>query len=452
MIIPSTYKGKTVAVLGLGKSGLSALNALVEAGATVWAWDDKSDRDDLVDLTTADWSQIDLLVMSPGIPHTFPKPHPVADLARKHGVEIVCDVELLIQAQPNAQYIAITGTNGKSTTTALIAHILEVAGLDIQVGGKLGIPVLELDPLDEDGIYVLEISSYQLERTPSLRADVAVWMNISPDHLDRHGGLEGYIAAKKNIFTGQTSEQFAIIGVDDEHSKAVFNETSLTDARRIAISSQGPVADGIFSDEDILIDEAFDEEGAQIMDLSPLKTLQGRHNQQNAATAYATTIAVGADPEWIVRGIASFPGLAHRQENVATHNGVQFINDSKATNADAASKALGSYSDIYWIAGGQAKDGGITDLKDQLTMIKKAYLIGAAEDDFAATLDGVLPYQPCGTLDNAVQAAYTDAKETGGVVLLSPACASWDQFTSFEARGDAFKASVHVILDEEEGA
>ncbi|MDV7340037.1 UDP-N-acetylmuramoyl-L-alanine--D-glutamate ligase [Terasakiella sp. A23] len=450
MIIPSTYKGKTVAVLGLGKSGLSTLDALQKAGATVWAWDDKSDRTDLVDLTKADWSQIDLLVMSPGIPHTFPKPHPVADLAREHGVDIVCDVELLIQAQPNAQYIAITGTNGKSTTTALIAHILEVAGLDIQVGGNLGIPVLDLDPLDEGGIYVLEMSSYQLERTPSLRADVAVWMNISPDHLDRHGGLNGYIAAKKNIFAGQTAEQFAIIGVDDDHSKAVFEDTNLTKARRIAISSEGPVEDGIFSDEDILIDEAFDVEGAQIMDLSSIKTLQGAHNQQNAATAYATAIAVGADPEWIVRGIASFPGLAHRQENVANHNGVQFINDSKATNADAASKALGSYDDIYWIAGGQAKDGGITELTDKLSGVKKAYLIGEAEADFAATLDGVVEYDRCTTLDKAVQQAYQGAKENGGVVLLSPACASWDQFKSFEARGDAFKDIVNALLDEEE--
>lgn len=445
MIIPSTYKDKTVAVLGLGKSGLSTLHALKEAGATVWAWDDQSTRDDLVDLTNADWSKIDLLVMSPGIPHTFPKPHPVAELAKSHGVSIVCDVELLVQSQPNAEYICITGTNGKSTTTSLIAHILEVAGFDVQVGGNLGVPALDLDPLDEDGIYVLELSSYQLERTPSLSADVAVWLNISPDHLGRHGGLDGYIAAKKHIFANQSDEQFAIIGVDDIPSKAVFEDENLTKAKRIPISAQGPVEDGVFSDEDILIDEAFDQEGAQIMDLSPIKTLQGRHNQQNAATAYAAAMAIGAAPEWIVRGIASFPGLAHRQELVAQIKGVQFINDSKATNADAASKALSSYEEIYWIAGGQAKEGGIEELTNRLRRVKKAYLIGEAEAEFAQTLTDIVPFETCQTLDVATKAAFHDAQKTGGVVLLSPACASWDQFASFEARGDVFKDIVQSL-------
>lgn len=448
MIVPSTYKGKTVAVLGLGKSGLSAMRALKEAGATVWAWDDNSDQDGLVDLTNADWSQIDLFVMSPGIPHTFPKPHPCAELARAHNVPIVCDVELLVQAQPNATYIAITGTNGKSTTTALTAHILEVAGFDVEVGGNLGIPVLDLDPLDADGVYVLEMSSYQLERTPSLQADVAVWLNISADHLDRHGGMNGYIAAKKNIFTGQTEEQFAIIGIDDTYSKSVFDEGNLTKARRIPISAQGPIEDGIFSEEDILIDEAFDEDGRQIMDLSAIKTLQGRHNQQNAATAYATALAIGADPEWIVRGIASFPGLEHRQENVGHVDGVTFINDSKATNAEAAAKALGSYENIYWIAGGQAKEGGIASLLGQLQNVTKAYLIGEAESAFAKTLDGTIVYERCGTLHKAVTHAFQDAKDNGGIVLLAPACASWDQFKSFEDRGNTFKDIVHQLQEE----
>jgi UDP-N-acetylmuramoylalanine--D-glutamate ligase len=448
VIVPASYKGKTVAVLGLGKSGISTLRALESAGANVLAWDDKSDRNDLVDLTKADWSQIDLLVMSPGIPHTYPKAHPVADLARAHNVDIVCDVELLIQAQPQAQYVAITGTNGKSTTTALIAHILEICGFTVEVGGTLGIPVLDLAPLEEEGIYVLEMSSYQLERTPSLCADVAVWMNISPDHLDRHGGLEGYIAAKKNIFANQTAEQFAVIGVDDPHSQTVYEQKDLTAAKRIAISAEGPVEDGVFSDEDILIDEAFSAEGAQVMDLSSIKTLQGRHNQQNAAAAYACAMALGGAPEWIVRGIASFPGLEHRQENVTTLNGVRFINDSKATNADAAAKALSAYENIYWIAGGQAKEGGIDDLKDKLGNVTKAYLIGEAEDRFAQTLDSILDYTRCQTLEKAVAAAYSDAKKTQGVVLLSPACASWDQFTSFEARGTAFKDIVHHLEEE----
>jgi len=451
VIVPSTYKGKTIAVLGLGKSGLSAERALLNAGAHVLAWDDKSDRNDLVDLTKADWSQIDLLVMSPGIPHTFPTPHPVAELARTHNVAIICDVELLIQSVPNAKYIAITGTNGKSTTTTLIAHILEVAGFDVEVGGNLGTPALDLEKLDEDGVYVLELSSYQLERTPSLSADVAVWLNISPDHLDRHGGLDGYIAAKKNIFANQTAEQFAVIGVDDIHSRAIFEENDLTAAKRIAISATGPVEDGVFSDEDILIDEAFDEIGAQVMDLSGVKTLQGAHNQQNAATAYATAVAIGADPQWIVRGIASFPGLVHRQEIVTTVEDVLFINDSKATNADATSKALGAYDDIYWIAGGQAKDGGISELLDQLDHIKRAYLIGEAEDVFAQSLEGKVDFAHCKTLDIATKQAFADAKENGGgVVMLSPACASWDQFKSFEARGNAFKDIVHQLQGDDE--
>ncbi len=452
MIVPSAYQGKTVAILGLGKSGLSAERALKQAGAQVLCWDDKSTRDDLVDLTKADWSDIDLLVMSPGIPHTYPQAHPVADLARAANCPIVCDVELLIEAQPQAKYIAITGTNGKSTTTALIAHVLEIAGFDIQVGGNLGIPVLDLEPLDEEGVYVLELSSYQLERTPSLSADVAVWLNISPDHLERHGGLDGYIGAKKNIFANQKPEHVAVIGVDDSESAAVFAQDDLTKARRIAISAQGPVEDGIFSDEDILIDEAFCEEGEQVMDLSAIKTLQGRHNQQNAAAAYGAAIAIGAAPEWIVRGIASFPGLAHRQEIVATLHGVLFINDSKATNADASAKALASYENIYWIAGGQAKEGGITSLLEQLDGVRKAYLIGEAEDSFAQTLDNHLPYERCTTLETATKAAYRDARSQGGVVLLSPACASWDQFSSFEARGDAFKDIVHTIEQEEEAA
>lgn len=457
MITPSTYHGKTVAVLGLGKSGLTAARALKSAGATVLAWDDKEAGRQLlsnlvlqaVDLNIADWSKIDCLVMSPGIPHTYPVPHPVSDMARAAGCPIICDVELLIQAQPNAKYIAITGTNGKSTTTALIAHVLNVAGCEVQVGGNLGIPVLDLEPLNEDGIYVLEMSSYQLERTPSLVPDVAVLLNITPDHLDRHGGMAGYIAAKKNIFNAQSAEQFCVIGVDDEHCLNIFNEQIKTSlAKCIPISAKGCVENGVFSDEDILIDEAFSDEGEQVMDLSSLQTLPGSHNQQNAATAYAACIAIGASPEWIVRGIASFPGLEHRQELVDVFAGVTFVNDSKATNSDAAAKALGSYDNIYWIAGGQAKEGGIDGLRDQLSGVHKAYLIGEAEAAFAQTLDGKIEYELCQTLEAATKAAFKDASLNGGVVLLSPACASWDQFDSFEARGNTFKEIVYSLIEE----
>lgn len=456
MITPSIYHGKTVAVLGLGKSGFTAARALKSAGATVLAWDDVeqsrrqlSDLDLLpIDLLNADWAEIDYLVMSPGIPHTFPTPHPVADLARAVNCPIICDVELLIQAQPNAKYIAITGTNGKSTTTALIAHVLNVAGCDVQVGGNLGIPVLDLDPLNEDGIYVLEMSSYQLERTPSLVCDVAILLNISPDHLNRHDGMEGYIAAKKNIFNAQTAEQFCLIAVDDDHCLDIFNEQAKTSlAKCIAISAKGPVENGIFSDEDVLIDEAFSNDGEQVMDLSPLATLRGTHNQQNCAVAYGACIAIGAAPEWIVRGIASFPGLEHRQELVDVFANVTFINDSKATNSDAAAKALSSYENIYWIAGGQAKEGGISTLSEDFKNVHKAFLIGEAENRFADTLEGKLPFKRCQTLETATKAAFKEAAVTGGVVLLSPACASWDQFNSFEARGNAFKDIVNTLAE-----
>lgn len=450
------YKGKTVAVLGLGKSGLTAARALLSAGARVLAWDDvEAARQQLaalglepVDLNGADWSEIDCLVMSPGIPHTFPKPHPVSDRAREQGCAIICDVELLIQAQPHAKYIAITGTNGKSTTTALIAHVLEVAGCTVQVGGNLGIPALDLDPLNEEGIYVLEMSSYQLERTPSLVADVAVLLNITPDHLERHGGMQGYIAAKKNIFQGQVAEQFAIIGVDDALCQTIFEEQSLTSrAKVIPISAQGPLEGGIFSEEGVLIDEAFCVEGQQIMDLSALATLAGQHNQQNAATAYCACVAIGAAPEWIVRGIASFEGLEHRQKLVTVFDNVCFVNDSKATNAEACAKALGSYENIYWIAGGQAKEGGITEVLDQLSLVRKAYLIGESEDLFASSLDGKVDFARCQTLEIATKMAFQDARKEGGVVLLSPACASWDQFTSFEARGEAFKEIAYCLSE-----
>lgn len=450
MITPHAYKDKTVAVVGLGRSGQATVRALKAAGATVWAWDDQQDdKTGMTDLYAADWSQVDILVLSPGIPHTYPKPHELADKARAHNVPIICDVELLVKAQPHARYVAITGTNGKSTTTALIGHILDVCGFDVQIGGNFGIPALDLNPSDADGVYVLELSSYQLERTPSLQADVAVWLNISADHLDRHGDMAGYIAAKKHIFDNQSDHNIALIGLDDPHSQAIFADNSLTKARKIGISGHNVIENGIFCDEGILIDEAFDPEGQQIMDLSAVKTLQGDHNQQNAAMAFGAATALGAAPEWIVRGIASFAGLTHRQEIVDAYNGVTFINDSKATNAEAAEKALGAYDHIYWIAGGQAKDGGIDSLVPNLKDVAKSYLIGDAAEGFAQTLEGHCPSEICNTLDVAVKAACRDAMAAGqdAVVLLSPACASWDQFKSFEHRGETFSTLVKDLLD-----
>ncbi|KKJ78441.1 UDP-N-acetylmuramoyl-L-alanyl-D-glutamate synthetase [Kiloniella litopenaei] len=460
MIDLSTYisstNGKAFAVLGLGRSGLTAACALAKSGAKVWAWDDnpagrkKAEEADLelVDLNSCDWNAVQTLVMSPGIPLTHPSPHPVASSAIQNGVEIICEVELLYRAVRNATFIGITGTNGKSTTTSLIAHILTSAGRSVAVGGNLGTPALELPQLDRTGIYVLEMSSYQLDLLSSLAFDVALFMNISPDHLDRHGDIDGYIKAKKHIFERQTKNDTAIIGMDDDYSRGVFDAINQTGTvRTIPISGSTRLAEGIFVAEGLLIDDAFASQ-MDIADLSSIERLPGNHNHQNAAAAFAACRSVGLTNEEIITGMKSFPGLAHRQELAKVKNGIRYINDSKATNADAAARALSSYDNIYWIAGGRAKEGGIESLSPYYPRIRKAYLIGESADAFAKQIGNALSYEICGTLDVAVTKAANDAAqstETDPVVLLSPACASWDQYRSFELRGDHFKECVEKI-------
>jgi UDP-N-acetylmuramoylalanine--D-glutamate ligase len=453
--LPS-YAGRTVAVMGLGKSGASAARALLAAGAKVWAWDDDAARRaeaerariPLVDLHSSDLGAAATLVWSPGIPHTHPKPHPVATRARAAGIEILCDVELLAQARPDASYVGVTGTNGKSTTTALIGHILKRAGKRVEIGGNLGIPALDLAPLDKGGIYVLEMSSYQLELTPSLVFDVGVLVNISPDHLDRHDGMDGYVAAKRRIFRGQRPGSTAVIGVDDDASRAIHRELARAKLQRVVpISVARVVQDGVYAPDGTLIDASA---GAPhpIADLRTIATLPGRHNWQNAAAAYAATRPIGVAPDEIAASLATFPGLRHRQELVAVIDGVRYVNDSKATNADAAEKAILCYDRIYWIAGGRAKEGGIADLKPHFDRIQHAYLIGEAAESFARTLEGQVAYTVARTLDRAVaEAARAAARDgrAGVVVLLSPAGASWDQFANFEARGDAFRAAVETL-------
>ena len=454
------FAGLPVAVLGLGRSGLVAAKALMASGAEVWAWDDSEDRRaeaaaagiPLVDLAGCNWQELTSLVLSPGIPHSFPEPHPVAAAARAHGCEIIGDIELLGRAMRNAGYVGITGTNGKSTTTALVGHMLESAGRPVEVGGNIGIPALELAPLDSGGYYVLEMSSYQLDLTVSITFDVAVLLNVTPDHLERHGGFQGYIASKRLIFHRQTRPRTAVIGVDDEVCQGIWRELAAADEQVVVpVSGLGPAQGGVFAREGVLYD---DTEGRAdpVLDLRELASLPGTHNWQNAAAAYATGRAVGVAPPVIAACLRSYPGLAHRQELIAVIDGVGYVNDSKATNADAAAKALACYEPIYWIAGGRAKEGGLGDLAALFPRIARAYLIGEAAEAFAHVLaENRVPAEICGDLERAVAAAHKQARDDGrpgAVVLFSPAAASFDQYSDFEVRGEAFRSLVEDLPGE----
>jgi UDP-N-acetylmuramoylalanine--D-glutamate ligase len=450
------FSGLPVAVLGLGRSGLAAALALQQSGAEVWAWDDNEDRRaaaagegvPLVDLLHCNWQELTSLVISPGIPQRHPEPHPVAALARQHNCEIIGDIELLARAMRDAGYIGVTGTNGKSTTTALIGHVLISAGRNAQVGGNLGTPALALEPLDQSGFYVLEMSSYQLELTLSITFDVAVLLNISRDHLERHGGLDGYIDAKRMIFHRQTAPRTAVVGVDDEICQKLFRDLSAAGEQIVVpISGLGRADGGVFARDGVLYDDTDGREDP-VVDLRELPSLPGSHNWQNAAAAYAASKAAGVDPPVIAACLRSYPGLRHRQELLAIIDGVAYVNDSKATNPDAAAKALACYDPVYWIAGGRAKEGGLSALDTSLPRIARAFLIGEAEAAFAADLEGKVQVSRCGDLATALAEAREQALadgHAGAVVLLSPAAASQDQYTDFEARGDAFRDLVAAL-------
>ena len=456
MIEVATFQGEKVAVMGLARSGLVAAQALQQGGATVMAWDDVAAKRDaaaaagvpIVDLGTADFAGVKVLVLSPGIPHTYPKPNPVAARARAAGAQIIGDIELLARSRPKARYIGITGTNGKSTTTALIGHIVAQAGRRVAIGGNLGTPALALAPLGADGVYVLEMSSYQLELTESLAFDVAVLLNITPDHLDRHGGMDGYIAAKRRIFSRQKNPQTAIIGVDDAPSRRMAETLArLGEQRVVPISAEGCAPGGVYVENGWLIDDMAGT-AKRVLELRRAARLPGAHNWQNAAAAYAATRALGIDTAVVIDGINGFAGLAHRQELVATIDGIAYVNDSKATNADATAKALACYDAIYWIAGGVPKEGGIASLAPFFPRIRHAFLIGKATEEFAATLDGHVPMSRCSELGRALAGARETAlaqRKPGAVVLLSPACASFDQFSNFEERGDVFRRLVQAL-------
>ena len=458
MIPVRGFEGKTVAVFGLGRTGLTAARALRAGGAEVALWDEKPDARQkalaeglpLADLKSADWSGYAALLLSPGVPLTHPKPHWTVDKAKAAGVEVLGDIELFartVNAAPahrRPKVAAITGSNGKSTTTALLGHLCARAGKDARVGGNIGVGVLGLDDMHGGAVYVLELSSYQLDLTSSLKPDAAVLLNIPPHHLDRHGGMEGYVAAKRRVLLNQGKGDTAVIGVDDPWCQQICTEITAANRRTIRmISAQKSLGRGVYALQGVLYDATGDRV-EEVCDLTRARSLPGRHNWQNAAAAYAAARALGVTPEDAVQGLLTFPGLAHRMETVGQIGRVRFVNDSKATNADAARQALSSYPKVYWIAGGQPKAGGIDSLSDLFPRVAKAYLIGEAAPAFARTLEGRAPAVQCGDIERATAQAFADASAAGGeaIVLLSPACASFDQFNDFEERGEAFRAAV----------
>ena len=456
MIPAQAFANKKVALFGLGGSGRATAHALKEGGADVLAWDDNPESVVKAaetgiptgDLRGADWSGFASFVLSPGVPLTHPKPHWTVELARGAGVEIIGDIELFARERtaraPDAPFIAITGTNGKSTTTALTAHILSDAGRDTQMGGNIGRAVMTLDPPQAGRHYVVECSSYQIELAPSVNPTAGMLLNLTPDHLDRHGTMQHYASIKERLVAGSDT---AIVGVDDVFCTQIADRLERAGKDVIRISKRLPLTDGLFADGTNLM-QADHGRFSRIATLEDIGSLRGQHNAQNALAAIAACMKVGLSPREIQSGLDSFPGLAHRMEQVARKDHVLFVNDSKATNADAAAPALSSFARIYWIAGGLPKEGGIEPLRSFFPRIAKAYLIGEAAPGFSATLGETVPYEISGTLDSAVEHAAADAARDGSgevVVLLSPACASFDQFKNFEVRGDAFRAAVNAI-------
>ncbi len=441
---PRVFSGRRYAVVGLGRNGLPAARTLLELGADVTVWDDNETARRAaagMDVREPEFDGLDALVLSPGIPHRPPRAHPLAARAIAAGVPILSDADLLYQAvraaASAARFVGITGTNGKSTTTALVAHILETAGIGVAAGGNLGTASLALPLLPPDAVYVLEMSSYMLERLATLRFCAATMLNLSPDHLDRHGNMAGYTLAKRAIFSRQQDDDVAVVGMDDPDSRLLAESLP----RRVTtISALGPA--DYWARGSVLY------AGSEVItDLSGALALPGAHNAQNAAAAAALSDALGVPRSALIDGLRTYPGLPHRQEVVGTIGGVTFVNDSKATNADSTARALACYDRVIWIAGGTAKAGGIASLAPFFSRVAHAFLIGRdaplLAPDMAA--HGVR-FDDVGTLETAVGAAWDLARSGAApVVLLSPACASWDQFTGFDQRGDRFRALVHEI-------
>ncbi|MHA7872498.1 MAG: UDP-N-acetylmuramoyl-L-alanine--D-glutamate ligase [Hyphococcus sp.] len=429
------------------------------SGARVFTWDEnKAAREKTAGTEyyaehpkTWPWNELKAVIVSPGVPLTHPKPHAIVRKAQAENIPVIGDTELFAQAVnalPDTQrprITMITGSNGKTTTTALIGHVLKENGLDAYVGGNIGEPVLSLPKPTKDAIYVLEMSSFQLDLTHTLRADVAVFLNLSPDHIERHGDVSGYLAAKKRIFNNQSENDVAIVCVDDDYTQGVCTElTSVGGRKVIPVSSQSVLGGGVFALDGQLYYN-LDGKTSLAGDLASAKSLRGSHNHQNAAAALAACIQFGLSPALFIRAAEKFENLAHRMEEVGRIGKVLFVNDSKATNASAAERAITAFDDVFWIAGGKAKEGGIASLLGVMDRVRCVYLIGDAAQDFEAQLGGAVRCVQCGDLKKAVERAARDAaasKCPAPVVLLSPACASYDQFKNFLERGDAFRSFV----------
>lgn len=464
MIAVQGYSGRRVGVLGLGRSGLATARALRAGGAEAVVWDDSDEARGKaaaegftpVDLTRdAAWDGLAALVVSPGIPHLYPAPHPVIAKALALGVPVDNDIGLFFRSLATADWdrmdspprvVAVTGSNGKSTTTALIHHLLCAAGRDSQMAGNIGRGVLDIEPPGEGGAVVLELSSYQTELARALTPDVAVFTNLSPDHLDRHGGQGGYFAAKARLFTLGGPDR-AVIGVDETEGRYLADALGegAQDDRVIRISSGQKLEQfgwSVFARKGFLAEWRKGRQVASI-DLRPIRGLPGAHNHQNACAAYAAVRSLGLSPREIEAGLASFEGLPHRSQLVAEIGGVRYVNDSKATNVDSAAKALQAFPKIRWIAGGLGKEGGIAALAPFLGPVVKAYLIGHSARDFALQI-GAVPHEICETMERAVARAAAEA-EPGETVLLAPAAASFDQYPNFEKRGEDFTARVRAL-------
>jgi len=440
VITARAFAGKYYAVYGLARSGLATVEALLASGAKVTAWDGKEEARgkapegaEITDLDQIDLTQFDSLVVTPGLPLNR---HPIARRARAAGVEIIGDIELFARARaelPPHKVVGITGTNGKSTTTALVHHILKTAGVPTTMGGNIGLPILSQDPLPEGGVYVLELSSYQIDLTTSLDCDVAVLLNITPDHLDRYENFEAYAASKARLFEMQSEDRISVVAADDHDTRTIH--AHLLDRKR-----NGTVGVSTSDLNDLSFWDA-NERSHQF----DWPTLQGPHNAQNVATAIAVCRSLGVDEDDIEEGLFTYPGLPHRMERIREKDGVLFVNDSKATNAEAAAPALAAYPRVRWIVGGQAKAETLGDTAKHLSHVIRAYTIGEAGPMFLTLLrDAGVDVISCETLENATKRAAGDS-QAGDTVLLSPASASFDQFRDFEARGDRFRELVEGL-------
>ena len=459
MIPITTFAGKKLALFGLGGSGLASASALLAGGADVIGWDDNpeivakatSAGIPTADLRDIDWSRIAAFVLAPGVPLTHPAPHWSVGLAQAAAVQVIGDIELFCRERranaPDAPFVAITGTNGKSTTTALIAHLMSAAGYDAQLGGNIGTAILSLEPPRAGRVHVIECSSYQIDLAPTLDPSVGILINVTEDHLDRHGTLALYAAVKERLVAGVQERGTAIVGVDDIWCAAAADRIDRAGKRVERVSVRRPLAAGLYIEAGQIM-HAYGGSASALARLGGTGSLRGVHNAQNAACAAGAALALGLSPEAIQQGLVSFPGLAHRMEQVGRLGRVLFVNDSKATNTDSTAQALACFSDMFWIAGGKPKTGGIASLTGFFPRIRKAYLVGEAAAGFARELEGHVSHVVAGTLDRAVALAARDAEASDvkePVVLLSPACASFDQYRNFEVRGDKFRELVLAL-------